>query len=771
MFCLFYLQVICQLSVSANFKHSIQFNSRTTYNLLRNSNKTVRDFNKLNYRLGASNDHVISRNDFVNKSFSKADIGGPSSPEATSFKAVGSNNLVNLATGDFSYSIPLLDVGGYPVNLFYNAGIGAEQEASWVGLGWNINPGTVSRNMRGVPDDFDGTDQLIQTQNAKPNRTWGGDLGIDLEYVGIKNPKLGVGGSLGFSYNNYLGPALEIGAKVSISLSASESVKSEKSAPSIGLSLGTKLSSRSGMTFSPSLSANLALGDGKSSIGTGLSTSYNSRTGIKEVSVHSEMSYYQDDFQSIDYLSKSNRIGNSSISFAKPSYIPTLRMPMENAYYSGQLELGGAIWGIKIGMSAMGYYVESKVPDESKTVSKSLVGYMYSEKANTNENAVMDFNRLNDAEVTPNTPIISAPQYNYDIFSVQGEGTGGSIRAYRGEIGFMRDNVTCSKDKNLSIGIDVAIPFHYGLNANTVSTPTRVGGWEDGNNRLLQTLRFKPKQNASSFENIYFRNPGELTVTNDEILNRIGRDNLVRFQLGGSNVTPILESALEEFDKNTERPKNSTVSLINSNLQKREKRTQVISMLTAADAAKVGLEKQIRNYRSGNSEFDGSNNIVYDTISRMDNDLRKPHHISEIDVLEQNGMRYVYGLPVYSIKQKDFTFSVKNLPDSNNIVNFYPDEPTLSSRHMENKSTIDGYVQTQETPGYASSFLITGLLSPDYVDVSGNGITEDDLGGAVKFNYSKSENIHKWRTPRNNSISATAISNEAVRTEKKIIRL
>jgi len=103
-------------------------------------------------------------------------IDGPNQPEMSRFKAAGADNLVNLFTGDFSYNIPLLDVGGYPVNIFYNGGIGPEQEASWVGLGWNINPGTVSRNMRGVPDDFDGTDKLVTRQMMKPNITWGGRL-------------------------------------------------------------------------------------------------------------------------------------------------------------------------------------------------------------------------------------------------------------------------------------------------------------------------------------------------------------------------------------------------------------------------------------------------------------------------------------------------------------------------------------------------------------------------------------------------------------------
>ncbi|MBL7729082.1 MAG: hypothetical protein JNM68_15405, partial [Dinghuibacter sp.] len=45
---------------------------------------------------------------------------GPGQPEMQAFKAVGANDMVDLFTGDFSYNIPLLDVGGYPVNLSYN---------------------------------------------------------------------------------------------------------------------------------------------------------------------------------------------------------------------------------------------------------------------------------------------------------------------------------------------------------------------------------------------------------------------------------------------------------------------------------------------------------------------------------------------------------------------------------------------------------------------------------------------------------------------------
>ncbi|MGQ3133725.1 MAG: hypothetical protein ACT6RE_17155, partial [Flavobacteriales bacterium] len=63
---------------------------------------------------------------------------GPSQPEVESFQPVGLSQMVDPFSGDFSYSIPLLDIGGYPLNLAYQSGVSMDQEASWVGLGWNL---------------------------------------------------------------------------------------------------------------------------------------------------------------------------------------------------------------------------------------------------------------------------------------------------------------------------------------------------------------------------------------------------------------------------------------------------------------------------------------------------------------------------------------------------------------------------------------------------------------------------------------------------------
>jgi len=60
--------------------------------------------------------------------------GGPAQPEFNSFTPIGTSDMVNLSSGDFSYNIPIMDVGGYPLNLAYNSGITMDQEASWVGL-------------------------------------------------------------------------------------------------------------------------------------------------------------------------------------------------------------------------------------------------------------------------------------------------------------------------------------------------------------------------------------------------------------------------------------------------------------------------------------------------------------------------------------------------------------------------------------------------------------------------------------------------------------
>ena len=133
-----------------------------------------------------------------------ANNNGPNAPEAAAFEPVDATDMVNLSTGDLSYVLPLLNVpspeGGYPLALSYHAGIAMDQEASWVGLGWNINVGTINRQTRNLPDDFGGgtEDKITIKTDMKPNWTVGVGGGTGFELFGLPTDFLQAGISPAF---------------------------------------------------------------------------------------------------------------------------------------------------------------------------------------------------------------------------------------------------------------------------------------------------------------------------------------------------------------------------------------------------------------------------------------------------------------------------------------------------------------------------------------------------------------------------------------------
>jgi hypothetical protein len=161
--------------------------------------------------------------------------GGPSQPEVESFEPIGTSEMVDMFSGDFNYNIPLMDVGGYPINISYHSGVTMDQEASWVGLGWNINPGVINRSMRGVPDDFYG-DKIKKEFNSRPNETYGVKLGADFELFSISpSATLDLGVGLGLSYNNYNGMGFDMSVSPSVNC-----VDPNKSTLTMGLGLSAQ---------------------------------------------------------------------------------------------------------------------------------------------------------------------------------------------------------------------------------------------------------------------------------------------------------------------------------------------------------------------------------------------------------------------------------------------------------------------------------------------------------------------------------------------------
>ena len=78
-------------------------------------------------------------------------------PEASSFSNVGGGSDASY-TGDLGLNFPLSTIPGrngfnLPLSLNYKSGIQIDDESTWVGLGWSLGIGAVTRSIKNYPDD------------------------------------------------------------------------------------------------------------------------------------------------------------------------------------------------------------------------------------------------------------------------------------------------------------------------------------------------------------------------------------------------------------------------------------------------------------------------------------------------------------------------------------------------------------------------------------------------------------------------------------------
>jgi hypothetical protein len=689
---------------------------------------------------------IIFVNQIVWPTVACALTGGPSQPEVQSFEPSGTTEMVDLFTGDFNYNIPLLDVEGYPVNIAYHAGITMDQEASWVGLGWNINPGAITRNMRGLPDEFKG-DTIKTEMNMNPQQEFGLDfsaawelIGLDLETINsikkgttnVDTNYFGLNFSLGVIYNNYKGLGYKIGAGIPIHF---------KGGHNLNLGISPSSQSKFGIDANYSYAFSNLVENCKSSIikGVGQFVNFglgvNSSSGLKTFGLNFKYS------ESMKMRENIWEVGvkGSIVNFAHQTYVPNVSVSMKNFCIGTGFDFGGEATATFAGYGIDGYYSSSWLKKSEKSKSTNSYGYFYIEYSSDDD--LLDFNREKDVVYTNGITNLPLTNFTYDVYNITAQGGGGMFRPFRNDVGSVYDPTATNNSSNLAIE-DIQLGGGYGFKIGASPSYyysfTKSGKWDGLSNPASELLAFEKKEMnhlGESIEPAYFKTVGEHAEVDNEYYDELGRENPVCIDV---NSFKAKKKYVKEDMYST-----STWPLEPVYNENRAIRNQVISTLTYQEQEALNKSLPLSYH-----DFSDPDPVLK---TFRDDNFRRNHHFAEFTVLQTDGSRYVYGIAAYNTKYEEVSF---NASDQNME---YDDETNLKeydpgvSNSIANSNGLDHLFMKKSIPPYAHSYLLTEVLSADYVDVYGDGVTDDDLGSAVKFNYARYydpiECPYKWRTP------------------------
>ncbi len=697
--------------------------------------------------------------EIISPSVALALTGGPAQPELSSFEPIGTTDMVNLFSGDFVYNIPLLTVpgpnGGYPINLAYHAGIGMEQEASWTGLGWNVNVGAINRMMRGLPDDFNG-ENIKKTYYTKPNSTIGISFGSPtVELFNFDAAKgFGVQFDLSLYYNTYKGMGVKAGLDATAPLFSS-----------MKGNLNASFDSQSGLGLTPSLSFSKQINDGNSrfSAGGALSATFHSRQGFSDLSfratadlektvekkaVGKDGKAYKDKKGNVKEKVKKDlnySPAGASVSFSASSTMPYSTIATSGTNASLSFKPGAAGLGIfgklKVGANFSSSWVKTK------TKSYKSYGYMYMENASDED--LKDFNREKDVPVSKDVPFLAMPSLTYDIYNVQGQGAGGVFRPYRSDVGVLSDppSLSTTAGGDVTVEIGAATDIKFGGDVSGVYGETYSGIWRNMPSDFQNVYGFQSNPDNEWFtplyEPYYMKASGEQTATELNEFDYLGGDEPKRFQMsmlmGDVSWQPKLGLNIEDLTSYTaEGPTPASITR-----KEREKRVQNMVM------------RKIEELGGASAQTRGTHILSLDTLAKTDmpeaiatayDHANRNHQVGEIESINPDGSKYIYGIPVYNNLQKDVMFAIDSKGGSD------PQRTTYSSgqARVNNNQGMDEFFSSTEIGPYAHSYLLTEVLSADYIDLTGDGPTDDDFGGWVKFYYGKISD-YKWRSPYQNA--------------------
>lgn len=410
--------------------------------------------------------------------------------------------------------------------------------------------------------------------------------------------------------------------------------------------------------------------------------------------------------------------------------------------------------GIFLGGGFTGYRTEKKVMNE--TQSTDSFGFLYAEKGKNEPGALMDFIRENENPIIPELKNLAVPIATPDVFSYSSQVGSGQFRLYRGGSGIFFDNYAKDESANTSFGADFGgspVGAHGGVTFFSQNISTTTGKWTRSNNYTSVGDFQDESRDQPNKQHVFFKVVGEPSQQDADMATKLDYSGVLTPKLnGGSADRNFYEKAV---------PLALTKDV-------RETGKTTVSYLTGDQAKGAGLDKTINNYPfntdgsvsnplSGEPPFTALPRVVPDldaltpppTVTKEQE--RAGHHISEITVAQSSGKRMVYGIPVYNTRHDEYSFAIGDKSKGDYEL-MDPNVPGIAKLQgnlgtKEGKKGIDHYFHRESKAPYASSYLLSAILSPDYVDKTLDGISDDDLGTAIKFNYSRLDYKYRWRTP------------------------
>lgn len=743
---------------------------------------------------------AISLVDFVGLgNVLKANAGGPTQPEYSKPTVVSASDLVDPFSGNVKYSVPLFEIGGYPVTMSYGGDINQEKDAGHIGLGWNLNLGSINRALRGVPDDFLPEKDFVKTtEHKKPHRTYGiglNTVGKELTILSGSNSSRSTSASgttqtnnllskkrslkFELTYDNYTGLGLGFasGTRTKESHDIYDVNEKGEKKEQIGSAAPSSMSK-----FSPKFSYNTK---------TGRSYPLSTEKKFKNLATISGGLNFNSQNSSVDLGIKTGdskkqlQNGYNTNFFSTPGFTTVPRDQVSRAF-SLDIDLSKVNGSNNRVMAVKMDYSVDKLRKNGTVTSQGCLGYLYHDefkstldptvkrhKQDKDKKYITDVEEVSN-QVGSNTRKLNNASVNYDVFNISAAGVGGSFRAHQNQV-IMQSAPNIKKAPSLTalhgkfeLGGGASGDAELGVNVGVTIEREKYSGLSKSD---FKGGNFGPIMQGASTP---YR-PG-YDLRND--FEFIENDNSYSEQFKGTELSTVkLPTGFEslfrrnkyfaEFsDKDGKNTKSSTSAIEKT---KRDARQQIITKMTADLASKQGFMKQLQSYQfdlsTGGPIISATplaNGQSYSfSLVKIDIDrnvsYRSGHHISEFTVLQPDGSRYYFGTPVYNRFEKDVIFSIQNSAGGHNTYNYLQstthfrnsDIPIFDQNGnvtIHNTNGVDHYCSEKETPAYAHSYLLNAVLSPDYVDKKDDGPTEDDLGNYVKINYGMTCSDFNWRT-------------------------